>query len=259
MATSDRLEFTNYRKLSSGYRYWLTAIGGINTAVLTMTVLILTGKEIPAADSNHYATLLSALFVGIFTCFIGALLMGEAEAVCGDKEEAFHLFMIAIVNVHVAVILFLFSTMLLATVHKDLLGENNVPAVIFSMLLFIGLTSLLWMVFTARAFWSQIDRPDPLRKKPLPKLTIGIVVIGIVYYLIAWSLYGITKFPVPLTLCALSSAISLITFVFVLEVAMAKEQASGWRLWVAPGYIVMYAVGVFLPLVSVMWLAWGII
>nr|VFJ45537.1 MAG: hypothetical protein BECKFM1743A_GA0114220_100264 [Candidatus Kentron sp. FM]VFJ45632.1 MAG: hypothetical protein BECKFM1743C_GA0114222_100284 [Candidatus Kentron sp. FM]VFK06802.1 MAG: hypothetical protein BECKFM1743B_GA0114221_100253 [Candidatus Kentron sp. FM] len=258
MATSNQLQFTNYQKLSSGYRQWLTAIGAVNTAVLALTVLILTKGGITVAGSEQYATLISALFIGIFSCFIGSLLMGEAEAVRGDKE-AFHLFMIASVNIHVAVILFFLSTMLLATVHRNLLGGNNVPAVIFSMLFFIGLASLLWMGSTISAAWKRIEKPPVSGKKPFLLLTIGTAVIGIIYYLIAKGLHGVTSFPIPFTLCALSSVISLIIFVFVLEIAMAKEQASGWVLWVAPAYIMIYAVGVFLPLVSVMWLAWGTI
>nr|VFJ51134.1 MAG: hypothetical protein BECKDK2373B_GA0170837_103215 [Candidatus Kentron sp. DK] len=260
MTASNSLNVPNYQKLSSGYRQWLTAIGGVKTAVLTLTVLILTreGAVVAGTDSEQYATLLSALFVGIFTCFIGSLLMGEAEAVRGEKE-AFHLFMIASVNIHVAIILFFFSTMLLATIHSSLLGGKNIPVVIFSLFSFIGLASLVWMGSTASAAWKRLEKPFIPHKRLLLLLTIGAIVTGVIYYLIAKGLHGITAFPGPLTLCALSSAVSLITFVLVLEIVMAKKQTSGWRLWVAPTYIMIYVVGVFLPLASVVWLAFGII
>nr|VFJ94123.1 MAG: hypothetical protein BECKH772A_GA0070896_1006612 [Candidatus Kentron sp. H]VFJ95456.1 MAG: hypothetical protein BECKH772B_GA0070898_1007611 [Candidatus Kentron sp. H]VFK01536.1 MAG: hypothetical protein BECKH772C_GA0070978_1006812 [Candidatus Kentron sp. H] len=68
--------------------------------------------------------------------------MGEAGAVSKNKDAS-HLFMIASVNIHITAILFFSSMMLLATVHRNLLGENNIPVVIFSMFLFIGLASFL--------------------------------------------------------------------------------------------------------------------
>ncbi|VFM98566.1 MAG: hypothetical protein BECKG1743D_GA0114223_100704 [Candidatus Kentron sp. G] len=46
--------------------------------------------------------------------------------------------MIASINVHIAAILFFSSTMLLAIVHRNLLGGNDIPIVIFSMFLFIS-------------------------------------------------------------------------------------------------------------------------
>ncbi|VFM95394.1 MAG: hypothetical protein BECKG1743F_GA0114225_100654 [Candidatus Kentron sp. G] len=86
MNTSNSSHFADFHKLSSEYRQWLTAMGAVNTTVLAF-VLILTEKNSAAAGSEHYATLISSLFAGMFTCFIGSLLMGEAGA-SKNKDES---------------------------------------------------------------------------------------------------------------------------------------------------------------------------
>jgi len=255
MNISDSSYFTDFQKLSSEYRQWLTAIGAVNTTVLAF-VLILTEKGSAAASSEHYATLIGSLFVGMFTCFIGSLLMGEAGSV-SENKEASHLFMIASVNIHIAAILFFSSMMLLAIVHRDLLGGSNIPIVIFSMFLFIGLASLLWAVSMILYAWRRIKTPQATRKMLSIKLIGTAIAVAIIYYLLYLiGNYAISSFPVAFTLCALSSVVSVIIFVIVSEFVMEKEKPSDLAL---PFSIMMYAVGVSLPLVSVMWLAWRII
>ncbi|MBT8421136.1 MAG: hypothetical protein KJO08_09775 [Gammaproteobacteria bacterium] len=254
MTTSDSYHFTNFHKLSSEYRQWLTAMGAVNTTVLAF-VLILTEKSSAAAGSGHYATLISSLFAGMFTCFIGSLLMGEAGSVSKNKDAS-HLFMIASVNIHIAAILSFSSMMLLAIVHKNLLGGNNIPIVIFFMFLFIGLASLLWMISMILNAWRRINIPQVARKTLSILLLASAVAVAIIYLLIGLFLNGKTAFPIPFTLCALSSVASVIIFVIVSEFVMEKDQPSGLAL---PVSIMLYAVGVSLPLASVAWLAWGVI
>lgn len=254
MDTTDSSYFTDFQKLSSEYRQWLTAIGAVNTTVLAF-VLVLTEKGSAAAGSEHYATLIASLFVGMFSCFIGSLLMGEAGAASKNKDAS-HLFMIASVNIHIAAILFFSSMMLLATVHRDLLGSNNIPLVTFLMFLFIVMACFLWMISTILDAWKRTKIEPSARGRLSIQLMIGAAAVASLYLLIGVFLNKEPSFPIPFTLCALSSVASVIHFVAVSEFVMEKEQPSNLAL---PVSIMLYAVGVSLPLVSVMWLAWGII
>ncbi len=87
-------------------------------------------------------------------------------------------------------------------------------------------------------------------------LMVGAIAVTGIYLLIGLFLNENTSFPIPFTLCALSSIVSVMIFVAVSEFVMEKEQPSNLAL---PVSIMMYAVGVFLPLASVTWLAWEII
>nr|VFJ64684.1 MAG: hypothetical protein BECKFM1743C_GA0114222_103753 [Candidatus Kentron sp. FM]VFJ70139.1 MAG: hypothetical protein BECKFM1743A_GA0114220_105343 [Candidatus Kentron sp. FM]VFK16192.1 MAG: hypothetical protein BECKFM1743B_GA0114221_104072 [Candidatus Kentron sp. FM] len=252
MDPTDFLNFTDFAKLSSVYGKWLTAIGTVNTTVLAL-VLTLTKKETLSEDGkkHYYVTLIQALFTGIFVCFIGSLLMGEAGAV-REPGNVFHLFRVASVTIHVAAILFFLSMILLAIVHQDTLKTPSVPVIIFYFFVTAGVASLLWTSSMVYNSWEMIEG-IPATAGIGPMLLAITVIIG-AYFAVGRYLFITTSFPAPFVFCAFSSMVSLITFVLVLEFSLGEAIYPS----MLPIDIAIYAIGILLPVMSVIHLGRGI-
>ena len=175
--------------------------------------------------------------------------MGEAGAV-RETENAFHLFRIASVTIHVAAILFFLSMMLLAIVHRDTLETSSVPVIIFYFFLTAGVASLLWTSSMVYNSWEMIEGiPATAGIGPM---SLAITVIIGAYFAAGRYLFITTSFPAPFVFCAFSSIVSLITFVTVLEFFLGEVSYSS----MLPIDIAIYAIGILLPVISVIHLGW---
>lgn len=171
----------DYGKLAEQYGSFLVAIGGVSITVLTLVLAMWHLGPISTQsdwDANNRATLIKALIVATFSSFVGAHLMAETAAfVAAHKPGAgdgARQFLLAGVNIFIAVTVVMFAVMLLATEYKkanqQLFGIRRMSAVVFWAV--VGCV-LWWMVV------SIISRmPPPQRGLLLVPIAIISFVVG---------------------------------------------------------------------------------
>lgn len=164
----------DYVKLSEQYGGFLIAIGGVSITVLSIvsTLGSIDDSKKQAAELalliNRSSFLSAALIVSTVCCFIGAHMMAETAAFLthfkdklsksskGDvgrwePSEAItfgtRLFLIASTTIFIAVILVLFSIVLLPAVSRGNTNSSPIYSIIF---ISVGLGTLIWMVLASR-------------------------------------------------------------------------------------------------------------
>lgn len=175
----NELMHIDYGKLAEQYASFLSALGGVSITVLTLVLsLDSLRKELKQADGgenlrpaevepgrpNYRPHLIAALIVATVTCFVGAHLMAETasfvnsfisgQAIQGSpgvtKPLGERLFLLASINIYIAVTVVIFALMLLTAEYKR--SNDNVPGVRrISMCVFcaVVLCILCWMVVSA--------------------------------------------------------------------------------------------------------------
>src|SRR4051812_41334609 len=105
----------NYITLATSYAGFLTALGGVSITVLTLVLAL----EREPSDPEDHSLLVASLVLATIACFVGTHLMAETAAFTRippappDPAMAARLFLVASVNIYLAVGSFLFSLMLL--------------------------------------------------------------------------------------------------------------------------------------------------
>jgi hypothetical protein len=105
----------NYITLATSYAGFLTALGGVSITVLTLVLAL----EREPSDPEDHSLLVASLVLATISCFVGTHLMAETAAFTRvppappDPAMAARLFLVASVNIYLAVDSFLFSLMLL--------------------------------------------------------------------------------------------------------------------------------------------------
>jgi hypothetical protein len=113
----------NFIALASSYAGFLAALGGVSITVLTLVLAL----EREPSDPKHHSLLIASLVVATISCFVGTHLMAETAAFTyippapPNPLFAARLFLIASVNIYLAVDSFLFSLMLLPAAY----GKRN--------------------------------------------------------------------------------------------------------------------------------------
>lgn len=181
----------DFRKLAEQYASFFTALGGVCITVLT---LILALERVPNIADLH-SVLIASLVVATAVSFIGAHLMAETAAsirqsassvdtsspprLVQEKETSpwvgGRLFLLASINIYLAVILTSFSLMLLPAAY-DKLNARDITLITFIVFLVVLGSAFDWM---HRYFVFRI-RPLELegeQKPPQPSLRQKVVVI----------------------------------------------------------------------------------
>jgi len=156
----------DYLLLSQQYANFLVAVGGVSITVLTLVLAFPTSPKL--AKGNVGSFLVLALVVATVCCFIGAQMMAETTAFISysSKEKTAkaqqseeispeeiqqkislgkRLFLLASINIFLAIILVSFALMLLSATFKlpDADGIQSISLVVFVI---VVLAALYWMV-----------------------------------------------------------------------------------------------------------------
>jgi heme/copper-type cytochrome/quinol oxidase subunit 2 len=172
----------NYHKLAEQYGGFLVAIGGVSITVLTLVLSawrILRrsdedeqrgGKSESSGESeatNNRPALVISLIIATFCSFVGAQLMAEMVAL--ETLGQTH-FLLASVNIFIAVAVVIFAVMLLATEYRrdnrHMKGIRQMARRVFYAVL---VSVFSWMIYSAFA-----RMPAPHRwLTPLTALAVG--------------------------------------------------------------------------------------
>lgn len=228
----------DYQKLSEQYAGFLVAIGGVSITVLTLVLTFSNSTKLAKGDLGSYLVL--ALLVATICCFIGAQMMAETAAFisyCKEKlakeklakenpsqetrsegraddritpKERFlgkRLFLLASINIFLAVILLLFALLLLPTAF-EITNSDTVQSISFWIFLIVVIGTLIWL------FLGVLNRGE-IKGNRTPIISLGIIslVILLILYVLPVSnksLLGWTFLPV-----VLLSVMSLLYFTLI--------------------------------------------
>lgn len=160
----------DYLLLSQQYANFLVAVGGVSIAVLAF--VLSSSKLTGTTKGNVGSFLVLALVVATVCCFIGAQMMAETAAFISysskekpakaqqpkeispekirQKEISLgkRLFLLASINIFLAIILVVFALMLLPAAFK-LPNVDSIQSISFALFLIIVVAALYWMVLGA--------------------------------------------------------------------------------------------------------------
>lgn len=156
----------DFAKLSEQYASFLVAVGGVSITVLAL-VLSLSPPSSKLTQGDLGSFLILALIVATVCCFIGAHMMAETAAFIGRvKEKSMkaastqeilpagaplgeRLFLLATINIFIAVILVLFALMLLPSV-STLPDAASIKWISFVVFLLVIAGAFIWMILAAK-------------------------------------------------------------------------------------------------------------
>ena len=163
----------DYGKLAEQYGSFLVAIGGVSITVLTLVMSIwhlrpdLATLGANEADVvNNRSALIKSLIIATFCSFVGAHLMAETAAFVSGQPKGFgaRQFLVAGVNIFIAVTIVMFAIMLLTTEYKKenerLLGIRRMSKRVFGVVVVCVLcwmgVSILWRMPPKHWGWSAV-------------------------------------------------------------------------------------------------------
>lgn len=176
------METVDYLKLSEQYASFLVAVGGVSITVLTLVLSLGSDLQTPTRV-NSRSFLVAALIVATVTCFIGAHMMAETAAFIEFHNKTQppsptgeRLFLLATINIFIAIILVLFALMLLPMSSRRVHAASIAPFSIGIFMIIVGV-ALYWMILAAN------------HRMPVPQSTLAIwlaVAIGLLWGLLLW-------------------------------------------------------------------------
>lgn len=186
----------DYGKLSEQYASFLSALASVSITVLAIVLSLpsLQPKRRAPGEVNYRSHLIVALIVATVTSFVGAQLMAETasyvssfltqQAVAGEvgpaKPLGQRLFLLASINIYVAVMVVIFALMLLTAeyrrVNEDAHGVRRISICIFGA---VAVCILCWM------FFSVVLRMPSRNVALAVAVPVGIVVgVGLGFWLV---------------------------------------------------------------------------
>lgn len=166
----------DYAKLSEQYASFLVAAGGVSITVLTL-VLGLSSPPTTLTETDARLFLVAALIAATVSCFAGAHMMAETAAFfthCPKEKQpeetppakiplGQRLFVLASSNIFIAIILLLFSIVLLPTATGKIELSNSLKPITHVVFLGVVIVAICWMGLAAidrtsvgRAGWYAI-------------------------------------------------------------------------------------------------------
>ncbi len=207
----------DYQKLSEQYASFLVAVGGVSITVLALILNISASAVGSTEEESARLFLILDLFVATVCCFIGAHMMAETAASISYSKEKLpegiplgkRLFILASINIFLAVILVLFALMELPSALK-LSSASSIKSISFAIFGIVLAGVLGWLVLGA------LYRIKVGKSKPAIFLPLGIGAV-ICYILCSCpaseqSLLGWTFIPI-----VISTVLSLIYFTLVFK------------------------------------------
>ncbi len=181
----------DYLKLSEQYASFLIAIGGVSITVLALVLSF-------SAKSNAF--LVASLVVATISCFTGAHMMAETAAFIsyykdnsvrtaafisqyGAEPSGERLFLLASINIFIAVVLVIFALMLLPMVllEKDKATEIKlISTSVFAFVIIAVLSSVALSVYRMPA-----PLPEPQRWIPIGITFVVSIVLGLILFSIS--------------------------------------------------------------------------
>lgn len=180
----------DYVKLSEQYAGFLVAVGGISITVLTLVLSV--GSKLTEGASGPFLVL--ALVVATVCCFVGAHMMAETAAFISYSKERLknamprkiksrrvkrlgeHLFVLASINIFIAVALVSFALMLLSLA-SHLKASHSFKWISFLIFIIVVAGASYW-VFLAAFHRTPVDGtfrdPGKSKTKVAVKLAIGV-------------------------------------------------------------------------------------
>lgn len=156
----------DFAKLSEQYASFLVAFGGVSITVLAL-VLSLDSLSSKLTQGDLGSFLILALIVATICCFIGAHMMAETAAYISRVKEKLmkansehketlpagtslgeRLFLLATINIFIAISLVLFALMLLPSA-STLPNAANIKWISFVVFLLVMAGALIWMILAA--------------------------------------------------------------------------------------------------------------
>jgi hypothetical protein len=163
----------DYLKLSEQYASFLVAIGGVSITVLALVLTF---------NSKSNAFLVASLIVATISCFTGAHMMAETAAFISHSKgipSGERLFLLASINIFIAVVLVIFALMLLPIV-SDKVDVDSIKPISISVFAFviIAVLSYVWLSFY---------------RMPAPHGRLSIVMPAIASILWSWRMFSQTS------------------------------------------------------------------
>jgi hypothetical protein len=178
------METVDYLKLSEQYASFLVAVGGVSITVLTLVLSLGSDLQTPT-KVNSRSFLVAALAVATITCFIGAHMMAETAAFIEFHNKTQppsptgeRLFLLATINIFIAIILVLFALMLLPMSSRRVHAASITPFSVGIFLIILGV-ALYWMILAA------------CYRMPVPQSALAIslaVLMGLLWGGLLWVL-----------------------------------------------------------------------
>jgi hypothetical protein len=164
----------DYLKVSEQYANFLIAIGGVSITVLALVLTF---------DSKTNAFLVAALVVATISCFTGAHMMAETAAFINSHPNVIssgqRLFLLASINIFIAVVLVIFALMLLP-IASGKVDVDSIKPISISVFVFVIIAVLSWM-------WLSFYR------MPAPHGRLSLVMPAIVSILWSWRMFSRTS------------------------------------------------------------------
>jgi uncharacterized protein with PQ loop repeat len=200
----------DYLKLSEQYASFLVAIGGVSITALTL-VLSLGSEPTTLTEGDTLSFLVAALVVATALCFIGAHMMSETAAFISCSKEPVsdkfnrkasgeRLFLLASINIFVAIILVLFALMLLPTA-SGRVDPASIKPISFTVFGLIVFGAFCWMILASNY---RMPVPHSGRAIVLP-LIIGLVLGLILYFLLISKRYLLWATFIPIVIFTVAS------------------------------------------------------
>lgn len=181
------MKAVDFAKLSEQYASFLVAVGGVSITVLAL-VLSLASPPTEFIRKGLGEFLILALIVATACCFIGAHMMAETAAFISRAKAKLtkdnprslippagtslgeRLFLLASINIFIAVGLVLFALMLLPWA-STLPGVDGAKRISFVVFLFVISGALFWMYLAANYRMSVVER----RRAIIEAICIGLL------------------------------------------------------------------------------------
>lgn len=178
----------DYLKLSEQYASFLVGIGGVSITVLALVL---------SFSSKSNAFLVASLVVATISCFTGAHMMAETAAFISHskgKPTGERLFLLASINIFIAVVLVIFALMLLPMVLLEKDKADEIKLISTSVFAFVIIAVLSWMSLSIYRMPAQ-QGWIPIGVTFFVSIVLGIMLYSISKeFLLGWSFIPIIAF-----------------------------------------------------------------
>jgi hypothetical protein len=177
-----------YEKLAEQYGSFLVAIGGVSITALALVMTLWHVEKVEDKETMHNrSAVIKALIVATFCSFVGAHLLAETAAFIAGGAEAKYQgggarqFLLASVNIFVAVPVVMFAITVLATEFRkkqELVGLRLLSSGVFTAVVFC----VLWWMIVSIFFRMSPRAMPPQIKFGLIGLVLAVATLSLVLY-----------------------------------------------------------------------------
>lgn len=204
----------DYLRLSQQYGSFLLAIGGISITVLALLL----------SFAHPSSLLVAALLVAPISCFTGALMMAETAGFISRHPKTSpsgeRLFLLASINIYIAVVLLVFALTLLPRESDKVKDPILIRLIPGSVFVGVIIAVLCWMVLSA-----IYRMPTPQRRLQVICAAVFGLACGIILYLIRLKSYRLQVSFIPILVFTI---VSLVWFAWSFEHGAKVRNRDMW-------------------------------